>query len=83
MAAAPAAIHQWSLQRLGSSLACRVRATEYFLKKEPPGLLISCSIGTRHQMSFSATWITRPGPAPVIRPNVLDDSVVFGLLKFT
>jgi len=37
----------------------------------------------RYQISFIATCTTRPGPDPVIRPNVADDMFVTGLLKFT
>ena len=32
---------------------------------------------------MAASWIARPPPAPVMRPKLVDDSVVFGLLKFT
>ena len=39
---------------------------------------------SRHyQISLAASWTTRPGPAPVMRPNVLDEMFVTGLLKFT
>ena len=36
-----------------------------------------------YQISFSATCTTRPGPEPVMRPNVPDERLVTGLLKFT
>jgi len=36
-----------------------------------------------YQMNLSAIWISRPEPAPVIRPKFPADALVLGLLKFT
>ena len=38
---------------------------------------------TTYQINFAAICTTRPGPEPVMRPNVVDEMLVTGLLKFT
>src|SRR5215475_8627737 len=45
-----------------------------------PDISVTASI---YQMIFAASWMTRPGAALVIRPKLVEETVVLGLLKFT